>query len=212
MRTETEDRYLLWKGSEPILLASRSEARRKLLSDAGIPCEAISSDVDEEQLRASPAFANLGPDAVAQNLARAKALALSAQRPGRLVLAGDQTLSVDQETLSKAADHQEAREQLLMLRGRWHGLHSAICFAHNGTIQFASTGEARLKMREFSDRFLDRYMDAMGPAVSSTVGCYFFEGLGAHLFEEYEGDYSTILGLPLRPVLQYLRDRDLILA
>ena len=145
------------------------------------------------------------PSEVALLLAREKAFAVTAQRPGRLVLGADQTLALGQRLYAKPADLAAARDQLRGMRGRTHELHSAVVVARDGAVLFEHCEIARLTMREFSDGFLDRYLAAAGSAVTASVGGYQVESLGIQLFERIEGDHFTILGLPLLRLLQYLR-------
>ena len=193
----------LWLANQPLVLASKSASRRFLLESAGIPIEISVADVDERGIEAKASLAD--PGAVAGLLAREKALAVSAQRPGRMVLGADQTLALGQRRFSKPADRAAAREQLKILRGQVHALHSAVAIARDGRVIFEHCAVARLAMRAFSDRFLESYLDAAGGAVTASVGAYQVEGVGVQLFERIEGDHSTILGLPLVPVLDVLR-------
>jgi septum formation protein len=188
-----------WRERDPLVLASRSSARRALLEAAGIPLELHPADLDERALERG---ASLAPGAVAQFLSREKAAAVSRARPGRLVLAADQVASLGAERFSKPADRAMARAQLSMLSGRSHELHSAITFAQDETVLFEHVGVARLTMRPLSEAFLDAYL----------VGAYQVEGLGIQLFERIEGDYFTVLGLPLISALDFLRRRGCLLA
>ena len=198
-----------WRERDPLVLASRSSARRALLEAAGIPLELHPADLDERALERG---ASLAPGAVAQFLSREKAAAVSRARPGRLVLAADQVASLGAERFSKPADRAMARAQLSMLSGRSHELHSAITFAQDETVLFEHVQVARLTMRPLSEAFLDAYLDAAGRAVTASVGAYQVEGLGIQLFERIEGDYFTVLGLPLIPALDFLRRRGCLLA
>lgn len=207
-----ETSHPFWLGKEPLLLASRSAARRELLSGAGIPFEIVSSTLDEESAKRELACAIADPGSLALGLAREKGLAASRIHPGRIVLAGDQTLNLDGVVLGKVGSIVEAADQLRKLRGRWHALHSAVSFCRDGQVLFSTVESAHLKMRAFSDDFLDTYVENAGTALAAAVGCYFYEGEGIHLFEKVEGKFSTILGLPLDPVLNYLRAAGLILA
>jgi septum formation protein len=193
----------LWLADKPLVLASKSASRRALLQDAGIPIEVLAADVDERGIEANANLAD--PGAVAALLAREKALAVSVQQPGRLVIGADQTLALGQRRFSKPADRTAAREQLKALRGQSHALHSAVAIVRDGKPVFEHCAVARLAMRAFSDAFLESYLDAAGDAVMASVGAYQVEGLGVQLFERIEGDHSTILGLPLLPVLAALR-------
>jgi septum formation protein len=193
----------LWLAADPLVLASKSSARRALLSAAGIPIDVQAADVDERKLEM--AAASLDVSAIAALLAREKATAVERHRPGRLVLGADQMLSLDGRRFAKPADREAARAQLRTLSGRTHELHSAIAFIHNGATVFEHVEVARLTMRDFSDQFLDQYLDAAGGAVMQSVGAYQIEGLGIQLFDRLEGDYFTVLGLPLMAVLEFLR-------
>lgn len=193
----------LWLADRPLLLASKSASRRLLLQGAGIPIEVLAADIDE---RAVEAKAGVGdPGAVAALLARAKAVAVSVQQPERLVLGADQTLALGQRRFSKPADRAAARDQLKVLRGHTHALHSAVAIVRDGGLLFEHCAVARLTMRAFSDKFLESYLDAAGEAVTAGVGAYQVESVGVQLFERIEGELSTILGLPLLPVLDALR-------
>jgi septum formation protein len=185
----------LWLADQPLVLASKSASRRALLEGAGIPIEIVVADIDERGIEAKAGLA--GPGEVAALLAREKAIAVSAQRPGRLVLGADQTLALGDRRFSKPIDRDAACEQLKLLRGHTHALHSAVAIVRDGKLVFEDCTVARLTMRAFSDGFLDSYLDAAGNAVTASVG--------VQLFERIEGDHSTILGLPLLPVLGELR-------
>jgi septum formation protein len=192
-----------WGAEKPLVLASRSAARRALLEAARIPCEIHPADLDERALERSAG--SVTPAALAAMLADAKAKAVAQAMPGRLVLGADQTLGFGARIFSKPADHNAARTQLELLRGATHELHAAIVLARDGETVFSHVAVARLSMRRFSDEFLDGYLDAAGAAACASVGGYQLEGLGVHLFERIEGDYFTILGLPLLPLLEFLR-------
>jgi septum formation protein len=183
----------LWLADTPLVLASQSASRRAILESAGIPLDVEPAAIDERAVEARADRAD--PGDIAALLARAKALAVSAQKPGRLVLGADQTL----------ADRAAARDQLKTLRGNTHELHSALALARDGAIVFEHREAARLTMRPFSDDFLERYLDAAGSAVTASVGAYQVEGAGIHLFEHIDGGHFTILGLPLLPLLGFLR-------
>jgi septum formation protein len=195
----------LWLDAAPLVLASRSAARRALLESSGISIEAHPADIDERSLeKAAPLQ---GPAAVAAFLARAKAAAVAALHPGRLVLGADQTLALGTERFSKPVDRAGARLQLTALCGRTHELHSAIVFVQDANVLFAHVETARLTMRPFSPHFLERYLDSVGAAATASVGAYQIEGPGIQLFERVDGDYFTILGLPLLRALDFLRQR-----
>jgi septum formation protein len=193
----------LWLAAQPLVLASKSAARRAMVEAAGIPLEVAPADIDE---RAVEARAGAGTAAdVASLLAREKSRAGSARHKGRLVVGADQTLAIGRTRFTKPVDRDSAREQLKALAGRTHELHSAVAVARNGRVVFGHVETAKLTMRALSEGFLDAYLDAAGHAVTASVGGYQLEGLGSHLFERIEGDYFTILGLPLFALLGFLR-------
>jgi septum formation protein len=193
----------LWLVPAPLILASRSAARRRLLEAAGIPIELCPADLDERALEGNAVPQS--PTAVAALLAREKAAMVAKAHPDRLVLGADQTLALGAKRFSKSPDRLAARAQLQALRGRTHELHAAIAFVQDGAVVFEHVETARLTMRAFSDDFLDRYLDTVGDAVLASVGGYQLEGLSVQLFESIEGDYFTILGLPLLQALDFLR-------
>lgn len=195
----------LWLASDPLVLASKSAVRRALLEAAGVPVETHPADLDERGLEIGAG--SEAPAAIAAHLARAKASAVAGLHPGRLVLGADQTLALDSKVFSKPADRAAARVQLRALCGRTHELHSAIAFVQDATVLFEHIGTARLTMRTFSDHFLDLYLGAVGNAATASVGAYQVEGPGIQLFERIDGDYFTILGLPLLAALDFLRRR-----
>ena len=190
----------LWRGV-PLVLASKSKVRRTLLEAAGIPVEIDPADIDERAVEASHAGAS--PKNVAILLAREKALAVARRRPGLLVLGADQTLALGTRRFSKPATISAAREQLALLSGKTHALHSGVAVARDGAILFETVATARLTMRVLSNDTLDAYLAAAGERVLQSVGAYQLEGLGVHLFEKIEGDHFTILGLPLLPLLAF---------
>ncbi len=201
----------LWRGAAPLILASKSAARRGLLAAAGIPCETADAAIDERALEVPLRAAGAGASEIALHLARAKALAVAATQPRRLVVGADQTLSLDGQIFSKPADRAAATAQLKVLSGRAHELHSGFCVAQGGKILFEAAPVARLVMRPLSADFVEAYLGVAGEAALSSVGAYQIEGFGIHLFEKIEGDHSTILGLPLLPLLAYLRDEGSLL-
>lgn len=190
------------------MLASKSEVRGKILASAGLRFEIRPADVDERGLEAQSGVSDASGSA--RLLARAKAQAVSATRPGQLVLGADQTLACDATRFSKPANRDAAVEQLKALRGRTHELHSAAALVRDGTVLFDCADTARLTMRDLSDRFVGDYLDMAGNAALHSVGGYQLEGIGVHLFDKIEGDYFTILGLPLLPLLTFLRDNKFV--
>lgn len=189
--------------SERLVLASNSAARREMLVNAGVTFSVQGADIDENTVKAvhDPSDAA----GLAVELARIKALAVSRHNDDAWVLGADQTLAFDGGLVSKAASLDEARARLMAMRGRPHQLHSGAALARNGQIVWSGVDTATLKMRAFSPAFLDAYLAAEGEALLSCVGSYRLEGMGAQLFEAVEGDYFTVLGLPLWPVLAELR-------
>jgi len=198
----------LWLAAQPLVLASKSEVRAKILSAAGLRFEARAAPIDERAIEANAGITEAA--AVARLLARAKAEAVAGQRQGHVVLGADQTLALGTKRFSKPANRAAAAEQLRALRGQTHELHSALALVHDGKVQFDCVDSAQLTMRDFSDRFLDEYLDMAGDAALSSVGGYQLEGLGVQLFDRIEGDYFTILGLPLLPLLAFLRQNKMI--
>jgi septum formation protein len=193
----------LWLAAAPLMLASRSAVRRTLLEAAGIPVEICPADIDERGVEAAAPLQ--APVAIAAFLAREKATVIARRNRGRLILGADQTLSLDGQRFAKPVDRTAARAQLRALSGRSHELYSAIAFVQDGTVLFEHVGGARLTMRALSDRFLDDYLDAVGDAATASVGAYQLEGLGIQLFERLDGDYFTVLGLPMTTALDFLR-------
>lgn len=202
----------LWKDREPIVLASKSRTRQGLLATAGLPFEAVESGVDERDVERKLFSEGATAGEVAIRLARAKALAVGAAMPERLVLGADQTLVLDGRILSKPADRRAAIVQLELLSGRAHELCSGLCFARGKEVLFETMVVARLVVRELSASFIEAYAALVGDALLTSVGAYQIEGPGIHLFEAIEGDHSTILGLPLLPVLAYLRANGYLVA
>ncbi len=186
-----------------LILASRSAARRAMLTGAGVAFTARDSAVDEPAIKAS--LPGIAPTDLALELARAKALAVSRQDPEAWVLGSDQTLDLEGTMVSKARNLSEARDRLLSMRGRTHHLNAAAALARDGTVVWSGVDTARMTMRRFSEGFLDAYLQAEGEDLLGSVGCYRLEGLGSQLFDRVEGDYFTVLGMPLWPVLAELR-------
>lgn len=191
-----------------LILASKSAARRAMLENAGVAFTVRVADVDEDALKRP----GVDPAALALELAAAKALAVSRADPEAWVLGGDQTLSFEGGLISKAPTLPAARDRLSAMRGRSHQLHSGAALTRNGALVWSGVDSVTLRMRDFSDAFLDAYLAAEGDALLHCVGSYRLEGPGAQLFEAVEGDYFTVLGLPLWPVLEALRRAGVLLT
>ncbi|MBR0958603.1 Maf family nucleotide pyrophosphatase [Bradyrhizobium japonicum] len=198
----------LWRGTSPLILASQSSARKMLLANAGLEFEAVTADIDERGIQASSNLSN--PREIALLLAQEKAKAVSVGHPGSYVIGADQTLALGMGLFNKPAGRAQALAQLRDLAGQTHELNSAVAVAQDGRILFDYVSVARMTMRPMSEAELSAYLDAAGEAVTRSVGAYQLEGLGIHLFERIEGDHFTILGLPLLPLLAFLRSEQLI--
>ncbi len=196
----------------PLVLASASPFRRRMLEAAGLSFRAVAADIDEGALKRRLVSDGLAPPAVAEVLARAKAEAVGAHLRDSLVIGCDQVLALGSELFSKPADRAQAHAQLVRLRGQSHRLHSAVVLATGGNIVWSHVETATLAMRAFSDAFLARYLDGAGDRVCHTVGAYEIEGPGVQLFERIDGDYFGIIGLPLLALLAELRTRGAVLA
>ncbi len=191
-----------------IILASGSAARAAILGSAGIRFRQQLSTVDEEVERGR-CMTDTSPKEVALYLAKLKAGAVAKMEQDAIVIGGDQVLAVGDEVLHKPRNLKEARDQLQRLRGCTHELHSAaVVFSKSRTAEFIDV--ASMTMRNFSDKFIDCYLDMCGEGVLNSVGAYHIEGLGVHLFSEIKGDYNTILGMPSLPVLEELRRLSII--
>lgn len=191
---------------KPVVLASASRSRLALLQAAGIEVEAVASGLDERAvIEAIAEDEALPPADVASILAAAKAETVSERRPGAIVIGADQTLELDGDLFVKPETVEEARGNLLRLRGKTHLLHSAVAIVRDGQQIWSGVETAALTMRDFTPQFLGRYVAAAGADLIDSVGSYRVEGLGLQLFERIDGDHSTILGLPLLPVLAELR-------
>lgn len=198
----------LWLGTSPLILASQSSARKMLLANAGLEFKAVIADIDERGIQAASALSS--PREIALLLAREKAKAVSARHPGSYVIGADQTLALGSRLFNKPSGRDQALAQLRDLAGNSHELNSAVAVAHDGKIVFEDVSIARMTMRGMTDAELTAYLDAAGAAVTTSVGAYQLEGLGVHLFERIEGDHFTILGLPLLPLLAFLRRERLV--
>ena len=198
----------LWRGKHPLILASQSRTRQSLLANAGIDFEAAPAEIDERAIAQGSGLS--APGDIAALLAREKALSVSARQPAKYVIGADQTLALGESLFSKPAGRAQAAEQLRALAGHSHELHSAVAVVRDGKILFEHTAIARMTMRRLGEAEIDVYLDGAGEAVTSSVGAYQLEGLGVHLFERIEGDHFTILGLPLLPLLGFLRSEPLL--
>ncbi|MGI6246175.1 MAG: Maf family protein [Pseudochelatococcus sp.] len=197
----------LWIADQPLILASTSRTRRNLVEAAGIVVETRQPGVDERAIEEPFAASGAPIEDLAALLAREKALAVSRREPGRLVLGADQTLECEGRQFHKPADAVRARAQLAALSGKTHHLHSAAVLAQDGEAVFEVISTADLDVRPLGDAFIDRYIETVGDAVLSSVGGYQIEGIGVQLFSRVNGDHFTILGLPLLPILTFLREQ-----
>ncbi|KJC44489.1 Maf family nucleotide pyrophosphatase [Bradyrhizobium sp. LTSP857] len=198
----------LWRGKSPLILASQSSARKMLLANAGLEFTALTADIDERGIQAQSKLSN--PREIALLLAREKAKAVSINHPASYVIGADQTLALGDRLFNKPAGRPEALAQLRELAGNSHELNSAVAVVRDGKIIFEDVSVARMTMRQMTEAELSAYLDVAGDAVTTSVGAYQLEGLGIHLFERIEGDHFTILGLPLLPLLAFLRRERLV--
>jgi septum formation protein len=193
-----------------LLLASQSESRRRLLTAAGVPFEPVPAPLDEEEAKAGLAAAGFEPRDMAEMLAELKAKSV-APAADMLVIGADQVLELDDGTmLSKPGSRDEALAQLRAMSGGTHYLHAAAVVVENGERVWGETETVAMDVRRLSEAFLQAYLDAEYEAVKFNVGVYRIEGMGAQLFEEVEGSHFAVLGLPLLPLLDYLRDRGVL--
>lgn len=193
-----------------IILASGSEIRRQMLEQAGVSCVAIPPRIDETSVKSALMAEKATPRDIADSLAELKSRKISAKNPEALTIGCDQVLSFDGAILSKPVDEEDARDQLQRLRGQQHDLFSAVVICQNAEPQWRSVGHVRLTMHSFSDAFLDGYLSRNWPDVADSVGAYKLEHEGARLFSRVQGDYFTVLGLPLLETLTYLGQRGAI--
>lgn len=199
---------MLASGQPPLILASQSRARQDILAGAGIAFDAMPAALDERAVEQESGL--IAPGAVAERLAGAKAVAISMQHPDRYVIGADQTLALGERRFSKPANRGQAAEQLQALAGQTHQLHSAVAVARAGKVLFADVAVAHMTMRPLDGQAINAYLDAAGDAVMTSVGAYQLERLGVHLFGRIEGDHFTILGLPLLPLLAFLRQERVL--
>lgn len=196
--------------SEPVVLASGSPFRRKMLEDAGLAVEARPARIDERAVEAATQGSGITPSELALILAEAKAVDISQKLPGRIVIGADQTLSLGDEVLHKPGNMEEARRRLLALSQRTHELNSAVVIACDGAVLWRHVATARLTMRALDPAFIGRHLSRVGEKALGSVGAYQIEGEGIQLFEKIEGDHFTIVGLPLLPLLAKLRQMGAI--
>jgi septum formation protein len=200
----------LWRGDGPLVLASRSESRRALLAAAGLDAESVVAEVDERALEDRYLSGGGSLENVAIELARAKALAVSARRPDAYCIGADQTLTLEGRILHKSRDLAEGAKTLASLSGKTHRLTSAFCVARGGQALVVHRDHADLRMRALAPGEISRYLERAGLGVLASVGAYQGEGLGIHLFERIEGDHSVVLGLPMLDLLAWMRRENLI--
>jgi len=199
---------VLAPGQPPLILASKSRARQDVLSGAGLVFDAMPAEIDERAVENESGLTE--PGAVAERLARAKALSISAQQPERYVIGADQTLALGIRRFSKPAGRDQAAEQLAALAGQTHQLYSAVAVARAGKVLFSDVAVAHMTMRSLERRDIEAYLDTAGDAVMTSVGAYQLERLGVHLFARIDGDHFTVLGLPLLPLLAFLRQERIL--
>jgi len=195
----------------PIILASGSAIRRQILDGAGLDYNVIVKPVDEAAIKASMLAEGAKPRDIADALAEAKSVRVSRQTPG-LVIGADQIMEMDGDIFDKPKDMTEARSRLWAMRGKTHKLIGAVVISENGMPVWRHASKTVLTVREFSEEFLDDYLTAEGEGILSSVGAYKFEGRGSQLFSHVEGDFFSILGLSLLPVLDYLRTRGALIS
>lgn len=195
-----------------LILASTSPSRRTLLANAGLAFEIEAPGIDETEVTNSLLAQRASPQDIAEQLAVMKALRVSSRQGAALVVGGDSTLACQGRLFDKPPTMAAARQQLMTLRGQTHELFSSVVVARSGARIWHFTERARLTMKPFSEAFIDAYLARAGEAVLASVGAYQLEGLGAHLFSRVDGDYFTILGLPLLPLLSFLAGHGIGLA
>ena len=201
---------LIGKTQRPLILASASAARGALLRGAGLSFEIRPAEIDESEAKEALESENATALNAAETLAELKAQHVSTATPDAFVIGADQLLECDGVWFDKARDRDHAREQLRALSGRAHRLATAVCVSQGGARIWSHGESPRLTMRALSDDFLDRYLDAAGEQATGCVGGYRLEELGSQLFDKVEGDYFTILGLPLLPLLAFLRGHGIV--
>lgn len=198
----------IWRERKPLILASQSQVRQTLLANAGLTFEVKPAAIDERSIQQSSGLTVASE--IAARLAYEKALYVSLRSPSRYVVGADQTLECDGRLFDKPVGRAGAVEHLRALSGRIYTLHAGVAIVCDGRSLFEDVSVARMTMRELSEETIEAYLDAVGDAVTASVGAYQLEGLGVHLFSQIEGDHFTILGLPLLPVLAFLRGQGLL--
>jgi septum formation protein len=198
----------VWRERKPLILASQSQVRQTLLANAGLSFEAQPATIDERAIQQNSGLTVASE--IAARLAYEKARSVSLRSPGRYVIGADQTLECNGLLFNKPAGRQGAMEHLRALSGRTHVLHAAVAVVRDGIPIFEDVSVARMTMRDLSEDTIEAYLDVAGDAVTTSVGAYQLEGLGVHLFSRIEGDHFTILGLPLLPLLAFLRSQGLL--
>lgn len=198
-------------GSPPrLILASASHSRAELLRSAGIPFETDPAGVDEEAVKSALKAENAPPFAIAETLAELKAMQVAPRHPGGLVIGADQVLECGGELFDKPRDMDHARAHLATLRGRGHTLHASVSVVRDTEVLWHYNESALMTMRDFSDTFLDWYLAQAGEEICRSVGAYQIEGIGLQLFSAIDGDQNTIRGLPLLPLLDFLRNHGIV--
>lgn len=193
-----------------LILASNSASRRTLMSGAKLDFTTEAAEIDERAIESAAAAGGASPPEIATALARAKAIDVSRRNPDAHVIGSDQVLSLGDELLHKPRDMTEAGTHIRAMSGRTHHLNCGVAIAHKGEAIWADVSIARMTMRPISDAFLEKYLAMSGEGILGSVGAYHFEGPGIQLFDRIEGDYFTILGLPMLTLLAGLRKLDLI--
>lgn len=193
-----------------VVLASSSKARQALLQRAGVEFEALTPGVDEASVKDSLERDAATAAEVAQTLADLKAVSKAAIRPGALVIGADQVLALEKQVLSKPSNLVAAKEQLSILSGKTHALHTAVAVALDGTIVWRYITEAALTMRPFTESFIEHYLMQTGELALESVGAYQIERAGIQLFTNIQGDYFAIIGLPILPLLEFLREHQIL--
>jgi septum formation protein len=198
----------VWREQQPLILASQSAVRKSLLLNAGIAVETVPADIDERAIQQESGLND--PGRIASLLAGEKALFISAKHPSRYVVGADQTLALGERLFSKPANRAAAAAQITTLSGQTHALHSAVSIVKDGVTLFSHVSVAHMTMRPLTGSEIAAYLSEAGDAAIASVGAYQLERTGVHLFDRIEGDHFTILGLPLLPLLAFLRSRNLL--